>query len=156
EIESPGRIDGIEVFALIRGADPLVVRAGELELAPLHDVTRVRKGRNDLTSRVGRRVAAGVVEVEMRVEDDIDVAGDEPRGAKDPLGGPHLEAVDVALLVVPLRAGAVVDEDAPLPVVDEEDVHPEANAVPLVRRPELRPERLRDDPEHGAAVEPKG
>ena len=87
----------------------------------LNVIFRVGKGRNGFSPGDDRR-SPGVVEVEV-CEYDI---GHVPCGALmfrergEELGFGCVEAVDILLLVVEFRPVAVVDEDCPLPVPQEE------------------------------------
>src|SRR6185436_21163685 len=55
-----------------------------------------------------------------------------------------------------LRADAVVDENLPRAVFDEQAPHREGNAVALVGGEALLPQRARHHAEHGASVEGDG
>src|ERR1700730_1307587 len=65
-----------------------------------------------------------------------------------------LEAVNVLELLVLLVARAGVDEDEARWMLDEQASHAELYPVPWVGGNALLPKRLRNDTEHGAAVEP--
>src|SRR5207247_870502 len=56
--------------------------------------------------------------------------------------------------LVLLVAGAVVDEHRTDGLLDEQTAHAELNTIALVGLNAALPKRLRNDAEHGAAVEP--
>ncbi len=100
-----------------------------------------------------------MVEVQVRVDHERDVL--EPvSGRADPVlqvrasAGPRVfDAVDAEKLLVLLVPGARVDQHEPDVVLDEQAAHAQGDAVPLVGGDAPLPERLRDDAEHGAAIE---
>ena len=133
-------------------------------LSLLHDVARVRKRRAHRARRIDVRVAAGVIEVEVGIDDELHVRRAVPRGgdrvlevrAGDALivqRAAVLQAVDLVELRALLVARAGVDENEAVVMLDQQAAHAEWNAVPVVGRDALLPEWLGDDAEHRAAVE---
>ena len=153
ELELPRRLEGREVVGVIGGVGPLV-RVRRIEpFEALERVARARE-RGDERVTVAAGVAAGVVEVEMRVHDERDVLRlhaalrkltEELRRALDP--------VDPAQLVAHFRARAGLDDDDVIRIADEHTVHVQFNAVQRIGDLLLLPEHLRDHAVHRAAVE---
>src|SRR5688572_4354099 len=168
-LELPGVGDGLEVGAEVARAGALVGLPGELEVAALDDVGRVRKGGAEDAlvvadaGGVAVGVAARMVEVEMGIDDPLHVGGRvagivqrvEQLGRRTFAPAPRgiLDAVDLAELRVVLGADGGIDEDQAVAVLDQQAAHRERDAVPLVGGDLPVPERLRHDAEHGAAVE---
>src|SRR3954454_15833026 len=73
EVESGRFGDGNEVVREIAPRGALVGVSSKLVLAALNDVPRVRKRKANIAIRIANGVAAGVVEVEMGVDDECDV-----------------------------------------------------------------------------------
>src|ERR1700720_4138360 len=98
--------------------------------------------------------------MEMGVDDEGDVGWRDPDLFKTifehgrAVGALVLDSVDVLELLVLLVASAGVDEDEARWMLDEQASHTKLYPVPRVRGDALLPERLRNDTEHGAAVEP--
>src|SRR5439155_5087517 len=67
--------DTREVVREVAAGSPLVGVLGEVELALLHDVARLGEGQADLPCRVDPVVAAGVIEMEVRVDHPANVVG---------------------------------------------------------------------------------
>ena len=122
-----------------------------------NEVTCVGKRRHDLTVGVERRVAAGMVEMQMRVENDGDVFGQDARLQPKRLGQRTLpiDAVKRRAFAGPLVADARLDQYLLFSGIDEHAVHIHTNAVLVVRRKDLRPQIARNDAEHRPAVETK-
>src|SRR5690606_15166025 len=129
-----------------------------LPLARLHHVTRPRERQPDLPALVPVRVAARVIEVQVRVDDDVHVLRGEarvPQRVLQPRRRPGVvHAVDLAELRVLLVAHAVVDQHERLRRPHQQPAARERDAVPLVRRDPPLPQRLGHHPEHRAAVQP--
>jgi len=101
-------------------------------------------------------VAASVVKVEMGIDDKIDLIGTDSFGTEivdERIA--FLDAIDVAEFWCPLGAVAGFDEDVFVLRSNQERVGRQANAVAIVGRRFLLPERFRDHAEHGTAVEIK-
>ena len=101
-------------------------------------------------------VAASVVKVEVGIDDTIDLTGTDSFGTEivdERIA--FLDAIDVAELGRPLGAVAGFDEDVFVLRSNQERVGSQANAVAIVGRRFLLPERFRDHAEHGTAVEIK-
>ncbi len=101
-------------------------------------------------------VAASVVKVEMGIEDTIDLIGTDSFGTEivdERIA--FLDAIDVAEFWCPLGAVAGFDQDVFVLRSNQERVGSQANAVAIVGRRFLLPERFRDHAEHGTAVEIK-
>ena len=64
-----------------------------------------------------------------------------------------VNAVDTDELLVLLVADPGIDQDEPIVVLDEQATQRERNAIAIVGLSSARPEHLRNDTEHGAAVE---
>src|SRR2546423_2708231 len=149
------RVVAIEVA----GGCPLIGMRGVLVLPALDDVGRVWKADLDLTVRPQTGVAAGVIEVEVCVNDEDDVGRSNAYVRQAILQHRQmtaafvLESIDVLELFVLLIARSRVDEDETGRMFDEEAAHAHLNAVALVGGNVLFPERLGDDTEHGAAIQ---
>src|SRR5690606_20499959 len=104
---------------------------------------------------VAARRAAAVVEVEVREQyvGHVLRADAERRERRDQVVRRAVHGVDAAELRVVLVAEAGVDEDGAAVAAEEEAPHREGDAVLVVGRDAPGPERLRDDAEHGPAVE---
>ena len=94
-----------------------------------------------------------MIEMQMRVDDDVDVVGMVPIMAETFEQIRAFERVDVAKFVVVLVAGAGFDQDALAARVDEKRIHRHRDAIPRIRRSFLLPHRLGNHAEHRAAVE---
>ena len=97
-----------------------------------------------------------MIEVQMRRQRDVDGRGGEA-GIGERVIEMTLprERVDVRLPGRHLVPGPAVNEQ-PAPIgFDEQRAHRQLNTMPIVGRRQLLPERPRDDPEHGPAVEPE-
>ena len=112
EEREPARgCEGREIFPQIAGAIALGGMHGVVEFALLDNILSVRKGGDDFVA-FDARVSAAMVEVEMRVDDDINVARLEAVVAQSGGKARLAEAVDVAELGVHFTAGARLDENA--------------------------------------------
>src|SRR5882672_4653573 len=159
ELDFLGHFQRREISLEVARRGALVGMHCVVVLAPPHNVGRVRKA--DLERTVGSvaGVAAGVIEVEMGIDDDRDVRRLDAYFLEAILeqsrsvGALILEPVDVLELLVLLVARAGVDEDESGRMLDEKVAHAELDPVPGIRRNALLPQRLRNDAEHRAAVE---
>ena len=115
--------------------------------APAESAGRARRRRRALGE------AADVIEVQVAGQHDVDVVDGEPGlGQRVVEVVRAVEAVDVRALGVHLVAAAGVDEQRPLAAHDQRP-HAERDAVAVVGRQPLLPQRPRHDAEHRAAVE---
>src|SRR5207245_252426 len=105
--------------------------------------------------RVERGVPAAVVEVQVRVDDDVYFLGTNAssgeRGRQQLLVG-----VDLAHLGGLLVADAGLDDHGVFAGADDDGVEAEQDAVLVVGRDALLPQGLGHDAEHGSAVEQVG
>src|ERR1043165_6966970 len=143
------------VLREVAGAGALVRAFGVLVLGARDEVARVREGRDRSPVVFEFGVAARVVEVQVRVDDDRQVFGRAAGRRTQALAESWraLDAVHLGLARRPLVAESRLDEDALAPALDEETVGVEADAVQRVGRRNSLPERARHDAEHRAAVE---
>src|SRR5690606_9633820 len=104
EAPQAGLRDRPVIVLEVARADALVAAPGEAQLLLLHHVARPRKRRPDASVGIPDGVAPGVVEVQVRVEDDVDVLRIVPRVADRVLEAGRLalvlDAVDLAELRV--------------------------------------------------------
>src|ERR1043166_3649857 len=159
EVVPAGLGDRDEVVIEVAGRRAFVGMGSIVVLTLLDDISGLRKRELHLPRRALAGIAAGVVEMQMRVDHQRDVrrrmtefreAILEPRQSGL---ATVFDAVNVVELVVLLVAGTVVDEDEAGVVLDQEAAHAELNPVPRVGRNAPLPERLRDDAEHRSTVE---
>ena len=73
QIQDAGLFEGHVVLGKVAGAVPLVRMRRVVPLALVHEIPRVREARSRGARRVSRREPAGVVEVQVRRHDDLDV-----------------------------------------------------------------------------------
>src|SRR2546423_4914130 len=148
------RVVAIEVA----GGCPLIGMRGVLVLPALDDVGRVWKADLDLAVRPQTGVAAGVIEVEVGVNDEDDVGRSDAYVRQAILQHRQmtaafvLQSVNVLELLGLLIARSRVDKDETGPLFDEEAAHAHLNAVALVGGNVLFPERLWDGTGPGAAT----
>ena len=96
-----------------------------LPLAAPDDVLRARKARPHAPVRVAHREPAGVIEMQVRGEHDVDVLGREARlGQRVIEMSRAIDAVDVAELRVLLVAEPGVDQHRPRAAHDRADASP--------------------------------
>ena len=151
-----GRIEVVRQIAR-RGA--LVTAAREIQIARLDDIARPRERDLDVPARRAPGVPAGVVEMQMRIDDPPDVLRRVPEPGErifQPRASVRarvLDAVDVPELLVLLVAESRVDQDQAIVVLDQEAAQRERNAVARVGRDPPLPQRLGNDAEHRAAVQ---
>ena len=101
------------------------------------------------------RIAAAVVEVEMRVEHDVDVLGTQAVSPQAIVEKRAVQPIDVAEFRGHLLARARFDQD-PLPArMNQQAIHRKRDPVARVRLHFLFPHGARDHAEHRAAVEQK-
>ena len=114
---------------------------------------RTRKAGTDPAAGVAHGEATRVVEVQVRGQHDLDVFNRQARlGERVIQVARAIEAVDVAELLVFFVARTSIDDHRP-GAADDERPHGEQDPVALVGRSLGRPQRLRHDTEHRAAVE---
>ena len=159
----PGAFHQLQLAVLLQGPEIVAAEAGPVALGGrcrplpvtlLHPVPRSGKNGLQLAVHLAQR-AAGVVEVQVRQ----DHVGD--RLARDAgLGQLGHELVAAALqsentdfLVVPAIPHPGIDQDAPIPVVDQQAAQIQIDAVHLVGGMLLLPHHLGHDAEHGAPVQ---
>ncbi len=156
ELENAGVGQGAEVVLPIARAVPLVGMGRILPFAAAHHVARAREPGSQLAAGVPFSEPARMVEVEVRRQDDVDVGGGQSGLGKRVVQVPRsLHTVDVAELLVLLVAQARVDEERPH-ASDEEGAHGQRDAIPIVGGHLGRPQGLRHNTKHGAAVETEG
>jgi hypothetical protein len=130
---------------------------GELPLAQLDHVPDTRKRGFDRTVLPHNGIAAGVVEMQVGVDNQCYVGGLESGLADRVLqsGGVALvlDAIDVEELLLFLVAGPCIDEHELRAGLDEQRPHGHGDAVPVVGGNLLLPKRLRHHPEHGTTVQ---
>src|SRR2546426_8582604 len=149
----------MEVVPQVAGGGALVGVPRELELALLDDVRRRGEAGPPRPCLVAKGVAAGVVEMEVRVDHPAHVAGRVTQRAERILELRRatlpsvLHAVDVPELVVLLVAESRIDEDETGVVLDEHASQRQWNSVARVGRNTPLPQRFGDDAEHRAAVQ---
>src|SRR5436190_5898330 len=73
EVEPSGLLDRHKIVREITACRALVGMRRVLVLALLHHVSGVRKRRSKVSLRVARRVSAGMIEMQMTVDDEGDV-----------------------------------------------------------------------------------
>ena len=144
------------VFGPVGDRRPLVPIGRRQVVFPRHDVGGVGKvGRHRLTLPAG--VASTVVEMEMGVDDQVDVARlhSKARQAGNDVRLPA-DTVDVLFLGGVFPSGARVHQDGFMRSADEEAVESETNPVAAVRTQLPFPEDPGHDPEYGASVQADG
>src|SRR5690242_863626 len=108
---------------------------------------------------MAKGVSAGMIEVQMAVDDHLDVARRDPElresifETRRSLLATILDAIDVVELRVFLVARAGIDQHRPDVVLDQQTPHAKLNPVARVGGNAALPERLGHDAEHRAAVE---
>ena len=159
QVEAPGPRQGLEIVRHVAGPDSLVIQSSELVLPSSHDIPGRGKRRSDLPVHSCDRSTSGVIEVEMRCDDDIDFARldaevrqrcFEPR--RIPIVGHSIDGLELVALLV---AQAGVDQHGGLVRLHKQTTHRERYPVPLVTGRSTIPQRLRNDTEHGPTVEPQ-
>src|SRR5690606_7334254 len=104
------------------------------------------------------RVPARVIEVQVRVDDDVHVLRGEARVAQRILQSRRrpgiVQAVDLVELRALLGAEAAVHQHQRARRLDQQAAQGERDAVPLIRRDPPLPQRLGHHPEHRPAVQP--
>ncbi len=154
QLEQPRFAERTDVLWQVAGAVALVRVGRVLPLAPLHDVARLAKQRLDAARRRPARRPTAVVEVQVGHDHRVDVVGLEPdllqRHADRAV---VVDAVDLLQLGRELVAVPGLDQHAPVTDLDQQAARAVLAAVERVARDQLRPERLRHDPVHGATVE---
>src|SRR5439155_8856795 len=156
ELELARGLERRVVVGEIRAARALV---GRVRIDPLEALEYVRRAREcgDELLTVAIGVAAGVIEVEMGVHDERHFI--RSHAAPRQLAQEPRRLVDTEDL---LRAGGELrsrtgldHDDVPRSVPDEQTVHVQRDAIAFVRRLLPIPQRLRNDAEHRATVEPE-
>ena len=123
-----------------------------LPLAAANHVLRAGKPRADAAGRVADREAAGVIEVQMAREHDVDVLGRDARvGERLVQASDAIDTVAVLKRLVLFVAETGVD-DHRARAADNQRPHGECDPVALVGRRRLLPQRFRHAPEHRTAV----
>ena len=104
EVESTRFVDRHEVVVEVAGRRSLVDVRRVVVLTGLHDIPGVGEGQANRTLTVPIGIAAGMIEVQVRVDHDRDVIGRESRGLEPvleggaPIGTAVLNAVNVLKL----------------------------------------------------------
>jgi hypothetical protein len=118
---------------------------------------RARANRGTRAAPLAPGGAAEVVEVQVRRQHQVDVAGGESDGVERVVEVPGaVEGVDLAGLLPHLVPGAAVHEHASPGRLDEHRPHRQLDPVAIVGPRERFPQGARDHAEHRAAVEPEG
>ncbi len=139
EVARPVAFDGLE---------------GLLPLPPLDGVPRPREGGRPALLPRPDGVPAAVVEVEVGVDDDVDVARPDPDLLEEAEeAGLAPDAVEIGVAAVDVGADAGLDEDRRPRAPDEVAAEGQGDAVLPVRRGPTLPEGAGDDAEHGPAVD---
>jgi len=150
-----GLLDGEKMFFEIAGTVAFGGICGVGDFRGLNNVFGVGKsGHGFVVNELC--VAASVVKVEMGIDDKIDLIGTDSLGTEivdERIA--FLDAIDIAEFCCPLGAVAGFDEDVFVLRSNQERVGSQANAVAIVGRRFLLPERFRDHSEHGTAIEKK-
>ena len=124
QVPKPRLGDRLEVLQQVTRPDTLVLAVREVEFSSLDDVPGIRKRRTDHTGLVPHRVAACVVEVEMRTEHNVDVGRIEARITDAVLQASRLPriqyTVDVGELLPVFVADPRVDEYEGVGGLDEQ------------------------------------
>src|SRR5712664_2696799 len=116
----------LEVVGEITAGRALIGMLRELELTTLDDVTRLREGQADLPRWIAVGVAAGVVEMQVGIDDPAHVVrlvaqfAERVLQAGAAISAGVCDAVDVAKFLVFLVADAGVDEHEPVVMFDEQ------------------------------------
>lgn len=173
QVEAVG--EGFEVVLEIRAGHDAAVEAGVLPLLLLHEERRAGEGAFDgmvcagaghaaggacpvggfaVAAETGE--AAGVVEVQVRHGDAVDVAGVEVDLGERGENAAVFEREDVAAARVEFVAGAGFNEQALSAAFEQEAVVLHAHASAVVGGDRARPDGARDEAEHGAGVEAEG
>src|SRR3954468_19902684 len=116
EVEAFRLSDRHEIVREVAARRPLVRVRGELVLAALHDIAGLWKRGADFAARRTQGVAAGVVEVQMGIDDECNVLGAHAEVEQPVLERRGsaltaiLDTVDVVELLVLLVPRAGIDE----------------------------------------------
>src|SRR5438477_1114355 len=153
ELELARNLEGRVVVRQIAAAGSLIRGDRILPLATLEHVARAREGGDDPTV-IAVGIPAGVVEVQVRVDDQRYLLGSHAEGLE--LIQQPRRILDPEYLLLPigqLRAGAGLDDHRVVGVANEQAVHVHGHAIACVGGLLPLPEILRHDPEHRAAIE---
>src|SRR5438477_1928907 len=153
ELELARNLEGRVVVRQIAAAGSLIRGDRILPLATLEHVARAREGGDDPTV-IAVGVPAGVVEVQVRVDDQRYLLGSHAEGLE--LIQQPRRILDPEYLLLPigqLRAGAGLDDHRVVGVANEQAVHVHGHETACVGGLLPLPEILRHDPEHRAAIE---
>ena len=154
QVQDAGLLQRHVVLGEIAGPVPLVGMTGVVPLPAPHAVARVGKTWPHRAVFLARREAAGVVEMEMRGDDQVDVAGADAGGLQRGVERwDVLEGVHRADPRIELPAGTGVDQDRRSAALHQPGPHRHPDAVAVVGRRDLLPQHAGHDPEHGAAIE---
>src|SRR5438552_1407108 len=147
--------DRRKVFAPVTRARALVRPRRLFVLAALHKVFGSRE-RRDYCSVLPNRVAAGMIEVQMCVDDHVNVFGLKalhlqgiPK-RRNPLHGEYLLKLRVLFI-----AQTGIDKNILSPCTNEQAVETKRNAVLLIWLTAFLPQNLWNYAEHGPAIQPK-
>ncbi len=144
---------GSKFSAEIAGAVALGGILGVLEFGALDVIARVRKCGHKFAID-DSRVPSAMIEMQVRVDDDIDFLGPDATGGELIRQARRaFEGVDVAALGVPFIACAGFDQD-PLPCrANQQRIHRAGECDCDRRRATALPHGFRNDAEHRAAIE---
>jgi hypothetical protein len=124
-----------------------------LKFAALDDVTSMRVGgQHFIAVKIG--IASAVIEVQVRVDDDVNFVSGEAKIEKTGIEQRRAETIDLAEFGAEFVTGSGFDEDVFAAGANEKAIHGKLNAVARVGGTLLFPERLGNDAEHGAAIQP--
>ena len=147
---------GSKVIGKITGTIAFAGPPGVLEFAAMDEITRIRK-RGHRQSIDDARIPAAVIEVEMRVHDDINLLGlkaarsqlrEQPRRA--------LKGVDLAFFRVPFISGSGFHQNPLRRCANEQRIHGQRDAILVVGRRDALPHGTRNDAKHRSSIEAKG
>src|SRR5207302_2689011 len=100
------------------------------------------------------RIPSAMVEMQMRVHDDIDLLRlESARGKLRRQSRRAFKCINVAALVVPFIARSGFHQDPLRCRANQQRIHRQRDAIALVGSHDAFPHGLRDDAKHGAAVE---
>jgi hypothetical protein len=153
QLKNAGLRQRREILGQVACPVPLIRRSRVLPFAATDDVLRPGKARVQLPVPVAGGETAGVVEVQVRRQDDIDRLRRDARLRQTVIEvSDSLQPEDLRLLSSRLVSYTRVDQHRPRSP-HEQRAHREPDAVALVGgRPRL-PQDLRHDTEHRAAIE---
>ena len=127
---------------------------GIVPLTTLDEIGCPGKGRNDFPSN-GFRVAAGMIEMEVCVDNEIDVLWLKLQRCQRFTGLAGAHAIHLLKFLVPLVSNTRIHQNLLPSGFDEENIHGKPDSIHLIGRQIPRSDHSGDHAEHRPAVKPK-